>query len=740
MGKRKLIRQLNLLQVIMLGTAGTIGAEIFVLTGHAAGIAGPDAVFALVIGGVLTLSIALNYCELATTYPVTGGAMTYVNEGFGNGLIMYLVGSLDGLSSAFYAALSAIGFAYSAKVFIPELPIIPVALAVIVVIGIMHVRGVKQAGNLQILLGGFLLIVFSIFIVRGLTSPNGFNWDTFQSGNVLFENHSTWANISRMLMTIALVYNAYVGFEVIADDAEEIIKPKKNIPLGILISLGITTLIYTLVSLVTIGTIPYNLLTGSETALTDAVSHFWPGVGISIMGVAGIIATLTSINSAMLSATREAYTLSREGVWPRIFSRLSHWRTPYVSILLIVVVSGMVALLQLVDLLSYISSAGYMFVLFWATLAMFRLRKKYPNIERPFKAPLFPLTGYIAAASGILIIAFASPKALLFLGGVLLILTITYYVSTQIKNVITKHEKVDEEVGGGRILIATANPQKAVGLVSLAARLAEHQEDTSICIFSVVKRPLGLSQIVPDELIAQKSKFLHDILQDTAPIAQSKNVPIYTKYKIAPNVETGILNELKSHNPVQMVLIGWPSSEEKLFFPKNIIKEVLLMAHENVGVLRDRGLNGLRNILVPFGHGPNARLAINLASKLAFHSDIKVTALRIIPPDLDKEAQEDQLMQLQEIIDEELGCMPDYLNTRIRSAQNIVEGVVEETEEHAYDLLIIGASEEVYSPQYVFGKMNDVLVEEITCSMLVVRHYLAEPALWLRQQIKQIEE
>ena len=87
MAKRKLKRQLSLLQVIMLGTAGTIAAEIFVLTGHAAGIAGPDAVLAIVIGGVLTLSIALNYCEMATTYPVTGGAMTYVKEAFGNNVI-----------------------------------------------------------------------------------------------------------------------------------------------------------------------------------------------------------------------------------------------------------------------------------------------------------------------------------------------------------------------------------------------------------------------------------------------------------------------------------------------------------------------------------------------------------------------------------------------------------------------------------------------------------------------------
>ncbi len=103
MTQRKLKRQLNLGQVIMLGAAGTIGAEIFVLTGHAAGIAGPpEAVLALIIGGFLTLSIALNYCELATFLPFSGGGtMTYVGEAFGKGWLHFVVGSLDCLSSVF---------------------------------------------------------------------------------------------------------------------------------------------------------------------------------------------------------------------------------------------------------------------------------------------------------------------------------------------------------------------------------------------------------------------------------------------------------------------------------------------------------------------------------------------------------------------------------------------------------------------------------------------------------------
>ncbi len=136
---------------------------------------------ALILAGALTLSIALNYCELATTYPVTGGAMTYVGEGFGKGLIMFLVGSLDALSSTFFAAFSAIGFAYSLNVILPFFPIVPVAIAVIIVMGLMHMRGVSQAGNLQVIMGVFLIIVFSLYVILGLTRPDGFSWATFQS-------------------------------------------------------------------------------------------------------------------------------------------------------------------------------------------------------------------------------------------------------------------------------------------------------------------------------------------------------------------------------------------------------------------------------------------------------------------------------------------------------------------------------------------------------------------------------
>jgi amino acid transporter len=739
MAKRKLKRELNLLQVIMLGTAGTIAAEIFVLTGHAAGIAGPAAVLAIIIGGVLSLSIALNYCELATTYPVTGGAMTYVKEGFGNNLLMFLVGSLDGLSSTFYTALSAVGFAYSLKVFLPFMPIIPVALMVILLVGILHIRGVSKVGNLQIFLGVLLLIVFTLYVVLGLIRPEGFSREIFMSGAVLFVNKSFWAVIGRMLTTVALIYNAYVGFEVIADDAEEIIKPNRNIPFGILVSLGVTTLVYTTVSLVTIGVVPFEALAGSETALTDAAQVFWPKLGVPLMAAAGIVATLTSINSAMLSATRESFTLSRDQVWPRSLSRLSRWRTPYVSILMVMIVSGLITLIGLVDFLSFISSAGYMFVLIFASLAMIRLRHKYPNAERPFKVPWYPLTPLLAAASGVLIIAFADVKALLFLALIAMVLSIVYFFTKIYKQRSMLQARIEEELGGGRLLIAAINPKTALGLVELGSRIVEHQEDTSITLLSVIK-VLGSPSDAEIKTLVEKSKQdRNHLLQLAAPIAQVRNVAISAKLKVANNVESAIYREIKSPNPVQMVLLGWPSAETKLKIPHNIIKEVMVNARKDVLVLRNRGIESLHNILVPIGSGASSRLCIRLANDLARQGGITVTVFHLTPQDLDEEAMEDASLLINEVVENELGEVPEWMRIKVSPSTSTSAGILAETKSEHYDLMIIGAGNEVVSHQYLFGVLCDILIEDVDCSMLIVRHYQSEAVMWFSSRLRRLE-
>lgn len=742
MAKRKLKRQLSLLQVIMLGTAGTIAAEIFVLTGHVAKLAGPESVLALALGGVLTLSIALNYCELATTFPVSGGAMTYVSEAFGKGWLMFLVGSLDCLSSTFYAALSAVGFAISLSIFFPYLPIIPVAIAVIIIIGAMHIRGVTSVGNLQIALGAFLLIVFGVFIYKGFFSEGGFSMETFLSGRRIFENQSAIAHIGRMLSAIALAYNAYVGFEVIADDAEEVTQPSKNIPIGILISLLLTTVIYSSVTMVTVGTVPIAQLAGSDTALTDAASRFWPGIGVPIMGITGIVATLTSVNSAMLSATREAFSLSRERVWPRQLSRLSHWRTPWVAVVMVAAASALVAAIGLVDFLSFISSAGYMFVLFWATLAMPKLRKKFPDIERPFKVPLYPVTVIAAACAGLLIISFANPKALLFLGIVLAVLSVAYFISKQIKarQDLTAH--LESLEGGGRVLVAAKRVSTARSLVNLAAQLVDQQEDTAVCLFTVVKTPISLDSSDVPALVDAKKKEQQSFLEAITPIAIKHNVAVYSKLKAAFRVEEGIFSELSRHKDVNLVMLGYPQDHSKVERPNNVLKEVMMMANRNVAVLRDSGLpDPIRRILVPVGSGPNARLALQMARDIILPDDTgEIVALRLVRGEVDEERIEDEELQVHEIVEQEVDGISSVFKFKVRTTDSIADGILAECQEGGYDLMIIGAAEEVLAPEQIFGRLDDYLMEVVPCSMMVVRRYQTGGALWMRKQIKRIEQ
>ena len=744
MGERRLKRQLNLLQIVMLGTAGTIAAGIFVLTGYAAGMVGPAVVLALLVIGLLSYSVALNYCELATAFPVTGGAMTYVREAWGSNLLSFLVGSLDCLSSTFFSALSAVGFAYSLRVFIPSLPIVPVAIVVALVFTVLNILGVSNVGKVQIMLGGVLLALLIGYVVLGLILPQGFRGQVFAPGGTIFIHQGLWGNLMPLLATVALIYNIYIGFEVIADDAEEVKDPQRNIPLGILISLTVIILTYTLVVSVTLGTIPWRELAGSETALTDAASRFLPGWGAPLMAIAGIIATLTTVNTAMLSATREALTLSRDGAWPRFMSRLGRFRTPYAAILVIGAIICIIAAVGLVDFLSYISSSGYLFVLFWASLAMIRLRKLRPELKRPFKAPLFPLTAYVAAAMCFLIIAFTDWRALLFGAALLAVLTAAYYLRQPLTRMVLERMKTMEPAKD-RILVPVANPRTAESLVRLATILAQASEDTNICLLTVVPAWSRLSPGTAQRLLTRSGRSRNALLDQAAEIAQSRNAPFYTKMRAAPDISQGILDEVDSYGNDKLILMGWPGPLDPQTLPDNAVNVVIRKAPTNIAVLLDRGCREVQRILVPVGGGPHSRLAIRLAYEIAEREDAELTVLYCFcrqgesrsPAEV--EEMEDELLLLRETIEDELGSVPARIATRVAYAHSVPAGILAETCRQPYDLVAMGASEEWPLETQLFGSIDDQLAIQVPCSVLLVRRH--EPAViaWVRRQAKRIE-
>jgi len=738
MSKRTLKRQLGLVHVIMLGAAGTIAAEIFVLTGHAAAISGPAAMLAIIIGGFLSYSIALNYSELATVYPETGGALTYVREAWGKGLLAFLVGSMDSISSTFYCALSAVGFAYSLSVFFPNIPIVLTAIGVIAFFTLLNIRGVTGVGNAQLVLGGTLLSIFGIYIVYGFLSSNGFSVSTLIPDGKFFIYDRPGQNFASLMKTIALVYAAYVGFEVIADDAEEIKRPEKFIPIGILVSLTLVTLIYSSTMAVTMGTVSWKELAGSETALTDAISKFMPGIGVTLMAIAGLVATLTSVNSSMLSATRESFTLSRDGLWPHGLSRLNRFRVPFASVIFIGLVSMLITMIGVVDFLSFITSAGYLFVLFWSNLAMIKLRKKYPAIKRPFKAPFFPLTPLLASFTCLIVILFSDLQPLLFTAGIIGLFALYYFSRVGVAGWVESRQK-EVLPGSARLIVPVINSSASDNLMSLAAILAQAEQDINICLLTVVtssvKEDSGDRTRYMSKLDSQRQSVLEKFIH----YAVEHNVPMYSKLVSGPTIADAIVKDVDAHKNTKLVLINRPERYIPSHLSKDAARKIVDGTRTNVGVMVDRGLGKIENIIVAVGKGPHSRLAIHLANDIAETVRAHVDYVRVLPAYKDEEYFEDEMSFLQEIVITELGQLPPNAGLRLLFSDDISEAITAEAGDGNCDLIISGLSVGFGETDNLFGRVADQIAEHAPCSVLVVKRYETPTTTWLRRQAKRLD-
>lgn len=738
MSKRTLKRQLNLFQVIMLGTAGTLGSGIFVLTGLAAEVAGPATFIAILVGGFLSFSIALNYCELATVYPETGGAMTYVREAWGKGLLSFVVGSMDCISSTFYCALSAVGFAYSLSVFFPNIPIIPVAVCVIIIFVILNILGVSNVGNVQIVMGISLLFAFAVFIIAGFVSPTGFQPAILLPEGKVFLSDDLGVNLKMIMRTIALIYAAYVGFEVIADDAEEVRNPTKIIPIAIIASILIITLVYSLTVVVTLGTVPWQSVAGSKTALTDAIKVFLPGWGVTLIGIAGMVGALTSINSSMLSATRESFTLSRDGAWPKGLSRLNSIRVPYAAILFVGIVSILITIIGAVDFLSYITSAGYLFVLFCSNMAMIQLHRKYPNINRPFKAPFFPLTPILASLTCVIVIFFSDLDALTFLAGILALLSVYYYGRIGLQLWAEAHKR-NLSPGRWRILLPIATSNGSDGLLKVGSLLAEAEKDLNMCLLTVLPATAQTDQQFSGDFMDRIKDQRHAVLEKFIHYAVDRNVPMYTKMVSDKTYADGIINEIKNDPNVKLLLMKWPGKRSDNAQYHAVVEQLLESAGVSIGVLYDRGIKQFQNIMVPVGGGFHSRLAIHLANDIAVQEGAHVDYFRIVPANCDEETEQDQFSYLQEIVMTELGENPANAALRLIAADSIYDAVTYESEAADYDLTIIGSADLIENDS-LFGQISEKVAENSKNSVLVIHRHDNPAASWLRLQLKHYQK
>ena len=405
-------RSLGPWNLTALGIGSIIGTGIFVLTGTAASQnAGPSLVLSMVISAVGCAFSGLCYAEFAAMVPVAGSAYTYAYATMGE-FLAWIIGWDLILEYALSASTVAVGWsgyfvslARDVGIVVPPSLAgaaggfnLPAAAIVLVVAGLL-VIGIKQSADTNTWLVGIKTTVLVIFVVAGAAFVKRANLTPFIPPNTGEFGHFGWSGVLR---GAGVMFFAYIGFDAVSTAAQEAKNPARDMPIGILGSLAICTVIYILVATVLLGIVPYGQLNVSDPLAVgiDATGLTWLSPVIKIAALFGLFSTMLVL---LLGQTRIFFTMSRDGLLPPMFGAVhSRFRTPHLSTLLTGTVVSLVAGLTPIAVLGQLVSIGTLLAFVLVSIGVIILRRTAPDLPRPFRTPWVP---FVPVAGALICIA-----------------------------------------------------------------------------------------------------------------------------------------------------------------------------------------------------------------------------------------------------------------------------------------------------------------------------------------------
>jgi len=438
-GHGSLKRTLGAGSLIALGIGAIIGAGLFVRTASAAGEhAGSAVTISFIIAAVGCAFAGLCYAEFASIIPIAGSAYTYAYATMGE-IVAWIIGWALVLEYALGAATVSISWSeYANKLLGGRIPFewchspmesiitngvhhhgiinLP-ALFILLALSALLIKGTQESATVNAIIVFIKVAIVLVFIAIGwqyikpinhtpymipdnapdIKLPNG-KWYSY----LPFFNHG-WGGVLR---GAGVVFFAFIGFDAVSTAAQEAKNPKRDMPIGILGSLVICTVLYILFSWVLTGVAPYTdfMKAGKEASVAYAISQYMVGYGwLSTLVTIAILAGFSSVILVMLlGQSRVFYTMSTDGLLPKVFSDLHpKFKTPYKSNMILFVFVGLFAAFLPESVAGDLTSIGTLFAFVVVCVGVMILRKKDPNLVRPFKTPLVPLVPIL----GILICA-----------------------------------------------------------------------------------------------------------------------------------------------------------------------------------------------------------------------------------------------------------------------------------------------------------------------------------------------
>lgn len=426
-GKGKLKKELGLFDVYAISTGAMFSSGFFLLPGLAASMAGPSVFLAYFCAGILILPAMFSKAELCTALPRAGGTYYFLDRSLGP-----MVGTIGGLGTFLALALKTsfalIGIGAYLAIFFPDLPIKPVAVALTVAFVAINIMGAKETAGLQRVLVTILLTVLAYFLVQSFYEI-GFT----QSREVTRERFSDFMphGIEGFVATIGFVFVSYAGLTKVASVAEEVKNPDRNIPLGMMLSLGSTTIIYVVGVFAVVALMDPKDLHSSLTPIADTARSFtaWMPINaiVGLITISALAAFASTGNAGVMASSRYPYAMGKDKLLPEGLSKLGKFGTPTAAVML--TGAFMIFFILALDAkgIAKLASAFQLFIFALVNVAVIVMRESRIKAYDPgYKSPFYPWMQICGILISLILIISMGWLAVLFTIAIILICLIWY--------------------------------------------------------------------------------------------------------------------------------------------------------------------------------------------------------------------------------------------------------------------------------------------------------------------------
>ncbi len=740
-GQPTFARDLGLFDATMIGVGAMIGAGIFVLTGIAAGEAGPASIMAFALNGLVTLLTAFAYAELAAAIPEAGGGYAFVRKAF-PGAIGFTAGWLLWFAYTVACALYALGFAgYFWEFFLKYIPGFTdllfgvvgehtAGLFVTVIVGglfiRLNVRGAEVTGMAENVLTVAKLIVLAIFIAYGLKAVGAEPAQVSEAFNPFMP-----AGFGGVVVAMGLTFIAFEGYDLIATVAEEIKEPEINIPRATFIALAITVVMYLLILFVSLaavkppdGSQSWQFL-GSygETAIVRAAEGFMPAFGVAIIVFGGLLSTMSALNATIMASSRVAFSMARDRWLPLSVATIHpERRTPHIAIIVTGVILLAMALTLPIEAVGSAASLIFLITFALVNLSVIVLRRKAPELERRYRVPFYPFVPILGIVLNVLLALYQftfQPLAWYVTIGWILAGLLLYYAyfekqAAEAQPQVLPARPKPTLAPLDTVVVPLHNPDTAGILIDYAHAVAEAR-DRALVAFSVVEVPRQLP-------IHEGLRFAHHkeaVVKVARDHAHKKGIKLETDLVVAHRAHDGILSGARRYD-ADFLVMGWKGytdTRDRIF--GEVADQVIRHAPCDLALLKIENAEPPKRCLFPTAGGPHARLAAEMLNTLAPAFGMSVTACYIVPPDASDQQRREADRWIEKTLENLEVDVP--VERKLIEATSVAGGIAKESRD--YDLVVLGAAREPFLSQVMFGEIPEKVARFSPADVLVVKRY-----------------